>query len=204
MRYAGKITTWKDDKGFGFITINGTQDKIFVHINAFSNRSRRPVEGDKLTFEVTQDKQRRPNATKVKFANEKIKTTSTENSAIGFSQIFAIAYCIVLLSLLILGKIPFSVVVAYLILGIITFTAYAIDKSAAQKNEWRTKESTLHILSLMGGWLGALLAQQKLRHKSKKQEFQNVFWMSVILNCGAFGWLLTQGYFESWKNVIGF
>ena len=204
MRHTGKITTWKDDKGFGFITINGTQDKIFVHINAFSNRSRRPIEGDQLSFEITQDKQRLPNATKVKFANEKIKTKSSEKSVIGFSQIFAIAYCIILLSLLTLGKIPFSVVGAYLILGVITFIAYAIDKSAAQKNEWRTKESTLHFMSLIGGWLGALIAQQKLRHKSKKQEFQIVFWITIILNCGTFGWLLTQDHFEYWKSVIGF
>lgn len=204
MRYAGKITTWKDDKGFGFITINGTKDKIFVHINAFSNRSRRPKEGEALTFEVTQDAQHRANATKVKFANEKIKTHSSEDSARSFSQIFAIAYCMVLLSLFIIGRIPFSVVAIYLILGVITFIAYAIDKSAAQKNEWRTKESTLHVLSLMGGWLGALLAHKKLRHKSKKEEFQTIFWMTVLLNCGTFGWLLTQGHFESLKRVIGF
>lgn len=32
----------------------------------------------------------------------------------------------------------------------------------------RTQESTLHGLSLLGGWPGALIAQQVLRHKSKK------------------------------------
>ncbi len=204
MRYVGKITTWKDDKGFGFITIPGRKDKIFVHINAFENRSFRPKEGDSLTFEINVDDQRRANAAKVRYANEKDKTKPSGNSNIGFSQIFAIAFGIVLLSLLTLGKIPFSVVCVYLILGVITFIVYAIDKSAAQNNQWRTQESTLHILSLMGGWLGALFAQNKLRHKSKKEEFQNVFWMTVLINCGAFGWLMTQGHFEYLRRVIGF
>jgi len=68
---------------------------------------------------------------------------------------------------------------------------YAVDKSAAKKGIWRTQESTLHLLSLTGGWPGALVAQQKLRHKSKKESFRLVFWATVVLNLGAFVWLHT-------------
>jgi len=56
----------------------------------------------------------------------------------------------------------------YLILSLVTFIVYAIDKSAARKGSWRIKESTLHILAFTGGWPGALLAQKTLRHKSVK------------------------------------
>jgi uncharacterized membrane protein YsdA (DUF1294 family) len=42
----------------------------------------------------------------------------------------------VLFALFIIGKVPLSVLCAYLVLGTITFIAYAIDKSAAQNNEW--------------------------------------------------------------------
>ncbi|MBC7750791.1 MAG: DUF1294 domain-containing protein, partial [Candidatus Saccharibacteria bacterium] len=161
-------------------------------------------EGDSLTFDIKLDEQHRANATNVRYAHEKDKTKPSRDAKIGFSQIFAMTYCIVLLALLFLGKLPLSVVCAYILLGVITFITYAFDKSAAQNNQWRTQESTLHIMSLMGGWLGALLAQKKLRHKSKKQEFQTVFWMTVTLNCGAFGWLLTQGHFEFFRRVIGF
>ena len=70
----------------------------------------------------------------------------------------------------------------YAIASFITFIVYAIDKSAAKKGAWRIKESRLHCLSLIGGWPGALLAQQKLRHKSYKQPFRVVFWLTVILN----------------------
>ncbi len=204
MRYAGKITTWKDDKGFGFITIPGRKDKVFVHINAFENRSVRPAEGDSLTFEIKLDEQHRSNAEKVRYANKKDKTKPSGNTKLGFSQIFAMTYCMTLLSLVIMGKIPFSVLCVYFALGVITFIVYAFDKSAAQNNQWRTQESTLHILSLLGGWIGALLAQKKLRHKSKKQEFQMVYWITVISHCTAFGLLLIQGYFEYWEQIIGF
>ena len=66
-----------------------------------------------------------------------------------------------------------------------TFLAYAADKSAAARGTQRTPESSLLLFSLVGGWPGALLAQQFLRHKSSKQEFRRVFWAVVSLNCVA-------------------
>ena len=45
---------------------------------------------------------------------------------------------------------------------------------------------TLHGLSLIGGWPGALIAQQVLRHKSRKEEFRFVFWLTVVINVGVF------------------
>ena len=204
MRYKGKIITWKDEKGFGFVTYDGSPDKVFVHINSFLSRSRRPVEGEQITFEVELDEQRRSKAIKIRFADEKTRANTSSDGKVSFSNFFAVLFCLVLFGLFIIGKVPLSVLCAYLGLGTITFIAYAIDKSAAQNNEWRTKESTLHLFSLMGGWLGALVAQNKLRHKSKKEEFQTVFWATIILNCGAFGWLVVEGYFVLLKDVVGF
>ncbi|MEO8838007.1 MAG: DUF1294 domain-containing protein, partial [Herbaspirillum sp.] len=80
----------------------------------------------------------------------------------------------------------------YAAVSLITFVIYAIDKSAAQNNRWRTKESSLHLCSLIGGWPGAFLAQNILHHKSKKEEFQSIYWMTVVLNCCALGWLFTN------------
>ena len=90
-----------------------------------------------------------------------------------------------------ISKIPPLILAIYIIASLLTFIVYAIDKSAAKKGAWRTQESTLHLLSLAGGWPGALVAQQKLRHKSKKQGFRAVFWVTVFMNGGAFVWLLT-------------
>lgn len=70
----------------------------------------------------------------------------------------------------------------YAIASIVTFAVYAADKSAARRRAWRTRESTLHLLALAGGWPGALVAQKVLRHKSAKAGFRKVFWVTVFLN----------------------
>jgi len=83
------------------------------------------------------------------------------------------------------GKLSPLVPALYLVASVLTFAVYALDKSAAQADRWRTRESTLHALALMGGWPGALFAQELLRHKSRKRSFQRVFWLTVLINCSA-------------------
>ena len=52
-RIDGKLKTWNEDKGFGFITpLNGGQD-VFVHISSYPRRGGKPVVGEALSFEVT-------------------------------------------------------------------------------------------------------------------------------------------------------
>jgi uncharacterized membrane protein YsdA (DUF1294 family) len=82
-------------------------------------------------------------------------------------------------------KLPLAILVLYLSSSIGTFAAYWIDKTAACNQRRRTPEIRLHLLALAGGWPGALLAQQLLRHKCSKPSFLLVFWAGVILNCSA-------------------
>lgn len=82
--------------------------------------------------------------------------------------------------------IPIIVGLAYGVLSLGCFVAYAIDKSAAREGRWRTSERTLLLLGLLCGWPGAVLAQQWLRHKSSKRSFQVLFWISVAINVAAF------------------
>lgn len=82
--------------------------------------------------------------------------------------------------------------VIYLSVSSLTFILYAYDKFKAKRGAWRTPESTLHLLSLIGGWPGAAIAQQSLRHKSQKKEFRFIFWLTVIVNFGALFWLLSS------------
>jgi uncharacterized membrane protein YsdA (DUF1294 family) len=86
-------------------------------------------------------------------------------------------------------QLPLLVGAAYLAMSMVCFCAYALDKSAARKGERRTPESRLLMLGLFGGWPGALLAQQWLRHKTVKQPFRQMFWVSVAANMGLFVWL---------------
>lgn len=67
-------------------------------------------------------------------------------------------------------------------MSLATYAVYALDKSAARRKRRRVPERTLHLLALLGGWPGALLAQHYLRHKSGKTAFLLVFWLTVLLN----------------------
>jgi len=190
LRYQGRITNWNDDKGFGFITPNGGGDRVFLHISAFSARQRRPLGEELVTYELAQDGKGRAQARSVAYVGERVPRPA----ATGRSRaplVFALFFLIALGALVALGRLPLLVPAAYLGLSVLAFLAYAADKSAAQRNAWRTKESSLHLLELLGGWPGALVAQRTFRHKTAKASFQFVFWLMVGLNCVALGWLLS-------------
>ena len=68
------------------------------------------------------------------------------------------------------------------------FAFYAIDKSAARAGRGRISESMLLSLGFVGGWPGAIVAQQLLRHKTAKLAFRVRFWLSVIANAAIFAW----------------
>ena len=95
--------------------------------------------------------------------------------------------------LMLAGRVPSAVLYVYGLLSLCTYILYAMDKSAARRGVWRTPESTLHMLSLAGGWPGALLAQQTLRHKSSKTPFLLAFLVTVLVNCGALFVLIGVG-----------
>jgi uncharacterized membrane protein YsdA (DUF1294 family) len=78
----------------------------------------------------------------------------------------------------------------YVVLSAVTFLVYRADKSAARRGGKRVPEATLHILSLLGGWPGALVAQQVFRHKTRKQPFRTVFWVTVAVNCVGLVWVV--------------
>lgn len=58
----GKITQWKDDKGFGFIVSEDGDEKLFFHISAVKTQGRRPQVGDAVLYESMRDSQDRPKA----------------------------------------------------------------------------------------------------------------------------------------------
>ena len=89
----------------------------------------------------------------------------------------------------VLDGLPALLLVAYGLLSAVAFLMYAADKSAAKQGRWRTSESTLHTIALLGGWPGALVAQKVFRHRTTKQPFRTIFWCTVIVNCVALGWL---------------
>ena len=73
----------------------------------------------------------------------------------------------------------------FAVISVVTFSAYAKDKSAAMNNRWRVEELTLHILGLLGGWPAAFVAQRVLNHKSKKRTFRRLYFLTILLNSAA-------------------
>lgn len=190
MRYQGRITTWKDDKGYGFIAPNGGGDPVFVHIKSFANRQRRPAGNELVTYELSADAHGRPQARSVAVVGERPAAPGAAGRS-PLPPLLAIGFLLLVTTAVFLGRLPKIALPLYLGMSLVAFVAYGLDKSAARRDAWRIPERTLHLLALAGGWPGALAAQRLLRHKSAKASFQLSFWVTVALNCGALGWLLS-------------
>lgn len=107
--------------------------------------------------------------------------------------LMGIGFYAVLLFIAVMGKISWVVVGWYVLIGAVTYLVYAKDKRAAQQGKWRTPELTLHFLSAVGGWVGAMLAQNYLRHKTQKPEFRLTYYVTVIINLAALLYLISGG-----------
>jgi uncharacterized membrane protein YsdA (DUF1294 family) len=69
----------------------------------------------------------------------------------------------------------------------VAFAAHWVDKRRARRGDWRIPEATLHLIELLGGWPGAVIAQRVLRHKSRKGSYRVVLWAIVMAHTA--GWL---------------
>ncbi|HEY9794948.1 MAG TPA: cold shock and DUF1294 domain-containing protein [Leptolyngbyaceae cyanobacterium] len=176
--HKGRLTVWKDERGFGFIKPSDGGRDVFLHISALKKANRRPKVGDVIQYQLTVD-----NNGKVCASNAVIEEVASQSELISSSLVLKG----LLLSLFPLwGSISFAITTSNLIplivypaMSLLTFVLYADDKSRAIKGQWRRPEAMLHLCELIGGWLGAFIAQQKLRHKSRKVSYQIVFWVIV-------------------------
>ncbi|WP_150104310.1 DUF1294 domain-containing protein [Shewanella sediminis] len=120
------------------------------------------------------------------------KLTKPPRHRSSLGLLFILGFSMLIATALFQQMLPYHIAPFYLIVSGFTFIAYALDKSAARKGNWRTKESTLQLMALIGGWPGALLAQRWLRHKSQKMSFRITLWLMIALNNGTLLWLLSS------------
>ena len=77
-----------------------------------------------------------------------------------------------------------------LVMSVAAFLMYGWDKRQAKTDGWRVPEKRLHVLSLLGGWPGAMLGQNYFRHKTQKTEFKVLTWLAAGLHVALIGWYL--------------
>jgi len=207
MRYQGKLVEWNDAKGFGFVLPNAGGMKFFVHVNDFSNGQRRPAISDLITFEMGRDKSGRNAAINVALVMTPQQRVQREQRAQQRVAAQSSAYYLAAFWILLLcvgtaaRQLPWQFTLAVVVLSVITYGVYSGDKHASETaRRRRTPENTLHMLALMGGWPGAAIAQQRLRHKTAKQSFRSIYWLTVLANCAIVIWLFTS---EKGRGLVG-
>ena len=82
------------------------------------------------------------------------------------------------------------ILAALLLVNIVTFATYGIDKRKAQKGRWRIPESTLLLLAFFGGAIGALMGMRVFHHKTKHWKFKILVPMFLVLQLALAGWLI--------------
>lgn len=189
-RKQGVLADWNDDRGFGFITPAAGGSRVFVHVSAFP-RGRRPVNGCEITYTELRDERNRARASEVKYLNA---VSASREGVSGIPLVLTVAtlFFTLLAGLHVLGELPVALLAAYGLFSGVAFLMYGADKSAAEQGTWRTSESTLHTIALVGGWPGALVARRVFRHKTTKQPFRTIFWFTVIANCAALAWFVYE------------
>jgi len=167
-----RIVEWNRQKAYGFLEVGN--HRVFLHSRDFAERHKRPEVGDRIHFVMGEDAKGRPCAKHAVHVNDGGRITALHLISV---------ICLLVLPAVALQRrgMDFRWVGAYsLVVGLLTYAAYALDKRHARTNQWRLAEAWLHSLELIGGWPGAFLAQRRLRHKCSKTSYQCVFWIIVI------------------------
>ena len=197
-RVTGTLTSWNDDRGFGFLTTDIGDRRVFVHISAFPHASARPVLGESVSFEIETASDGRSMARRVT-GERMVRAAAARETPkpprwrvarrilagrrpASFDYLAVVAFFLVYVFVSVAWPMPPWVLGVYLVTSILSFIVYAVDKKAATTGGWRISESSLLALGIIGGWPGALIGQQTFRHKTRKAGFRSAFWGTVILN----------------------
>ncbi|OHC11139.1 MAG: hypothetical protein A2002_04120 [Pseudomonadales bacterium GWC1_66_9] len=207
MERRGVLKSWDDGKGFGFIQPETGGEQLFVHISAMRG-DRRPRAGETVLFVAGHDREGRARARHMRHAGLSLDEPSIRSSrraAGGMRHPLPklLAFC-GLCALPLAGAFklpqdgPFWALGGYALFSFVSFLQYWLDKRRAASGRWRIPEASLHAVELLGGWPGALLAQQAFRHKTRKIAYQLGFWGIVLLHQAAWiDYLYFQRLFAS-------
>lgn len=187
----GRVTDWKDDRGFGFIEPEEGGERVFFHISGVTRGTPRPSIGSAVSFDFGRSADGKLRAINVAPAGVSAVSDKVTSKRVLWSLVALLVLPAIWWSV-VHWKAPIQIFWVFAGMSSVAFVLYGLDKWAAKRNTQRTPENTLQLCALLGGWPGALLAQQVFRHKSSKRSFQIVFWFMVVINCCALGFYLSE------------
>lgn len=77
-----------------------------------------------------------------------------------------------------------------IVINVVTFLVYGIDKWKAKQGSWRISEATLLILAVIGGSIGALLGMKVWHHKTQHKKFRYGIPVIIIIQLVIIGYFL--------------
>jgi uncharacterized membrane protein YsdA (DUF1294 family)/cold shock CspA family protein len=174
----GLLVRWDDSRGFGFVRVPDGAD-VFVHVTDFPRGGARPVRGDRVAVVATSGADGRRKAVSARLVG--VRRMPRAGGVLATLGLLAAA---VVLAVLLggLGGVGAWLAGLGAAASVVAFALYAADKRAARLGRWRVPEATLLGVGLVGGWPGAFVAQQLLRHKTRKRSFRLAFWGTVVGN----------------------
>ncbi|MEM8924690.1 MAG: cold shock and DUF1294 domain-containing protein [Actinomycetota bacterium] len=170
----GIVVSFREDKGFGFIRVDGRDDDVFLHVTDIPDKVV-PAIGQRVRFDAGKDRSGRTKAVNVELGGRQMGPI-TRTVLI----VLAIAAGIAVGLTLLLG-VPW--VLSWLVgINLVTLALYRWDKTQARRDDaFRIPERTLHLLALLGGTPAAALGRRWFRHKTRKTSFRVWFWLIAVL-----------------------
>lgn len=80
----------------------------------------------------------------------------------------------------------------FIVINLLTFLLYGLDKYKAIHQEWRIPERALLLMAFVGGAFGALSAMRIFRHKTRKGRFR----LMIPLFCLLWGYVIVHKVLE--------
>lgn len=187
-RLKGRLVTWNDERGFGFMSPDDGSSDVFVHASAFLKESRHIEIGHEYEFEVVTGGDGRRKAKRIRTIVAETRGPSLLSKILqrGPRLLVIPAFLFIVVAIATVQPVPLSWLTVYGVASVACFAGYGLDKRAANQKQWRVSETILILVGLVGGWPGAIIGQEIFRHKTQKEPFRTLFWMSVAINMAAF------------------
>ncbi len=84
------------------------------------------------------------------------------------------------------------IIIYLVIINLIAFLVFGIDKWKARKNRWRIPQSTLLLLAIMGGSIGAWIGMKAWHHKTLHKKFRYGIPFIFVIQIGLIWYMLTK------------